>query len=791
MAFNNVEILAPAGSVAGMQAAFRAGADACYIGGNLFGARAFADNPGEEDLLRAIDEAHVHGKKLYLTVNTLLTDAELQERLYDYMLPYYREGIDAVLVQDFGVLRFLHAHFPDLPLHASTQMTVTDTGSVDILKRYGITRIVPARELSLAEIRRFRDETDIETEVFIHGALCVCYSGQCLLSEYLGGRSGNRGRCAGPCRLPYTLTDWAGNRISDPGKPYLLSPKDLMTLEVLPDYIDAGVVSMKIEGRMKKPEYAALTSHIYRKWTDYYLEYGREKYESETARKERAEDAQNLMDLYNRGGFTEGYGKLHNSPSMMASVRPNHDGLRVGEVTDVRGSQMQIKASVRLNAQDVLEVRNRAGKSIYEFTLGEDVPVKGTFHMNSFRGTKVAPGFSVYRTRNNKLLNWTEETLMAPIRRPVNIDFHAVMHAPSILMVQDPEDPSLIVTTEGPVTEIASKSSVTENRVREALLKVGETSFRVENLNIQLPENAFLPMSALNAARRAALEAFEEEIVERGRRYSEVTPGKEVDEVMAGAGTCASDQTGKLPDCIVSVCDLAQLEALLAEPDLPDHVVPALDLTLFQWNMLPEAVKMAATAENAAEGLWLRLPWVLRRDVRISLMKELKAVTGLSERISGVLIRNLEELAFVKECQKEGLFSEDILLLADENFYHWNDWSRTFHQQWEIHASVARVYGRKELMLTAQCQYLNHGRCLRYQKEKQAGILHQPLMLVHENGKSFPVVPACQLCGNIIYSPEPDSRVSKEIDDGEVKLIRLTTENPSEIHPILRRTFTR
>lgn len=301
----NIELLAPAGSITGLKAVIAAGADAVYIGGSRFGARAYAENPGEDDLIEAIDYAHLRGVKVYMTVNTLLKDGEL-DSLYTYLLPYYCHGVDGVLVQDFGVLRYLHRCFPDLHLHASTQMTVTGPESAKYLKKYGVTRVVPAREMSLDELRNIGRESGLEVEAFVHGALCVCMSGMCLASSLIGGRSGNRGRCAQPCRLMYE---------SEGTTAELLSPKDLCTLDLLPDLIEHGVISLKIEGRMKQPEYAAGVVSIYRKYLDLYLAGGRKSYRVEKA------DREKLLTLFNRDGFTDGYLERHNGKEMMAFKR--------------------------------------------------------------------------------------------------------------------------------------------------------------------------------------------------------------------------------------------------------------------------------------------------------------------------------------------------------------------------------------------------------------------------------------------------------------------------------------
>lgn len=309
------EILAPAGSLNTLYAGINAGADAVYIGGQSFGARAYAENPDTAGLLRAIDYVHMHGKKIYLTVNTLLKNNEIESRLYDYLLPFYKNGLDAVIVQDMGVFQFIRNNFSDMEIHASTQMAVTGTESAGLLKKLGASRVVTARELSLEEIREIHQNVDIEIESFIHGAMCYSYSGMCLFSSIIGGRSGNRGRCAGPCRQPYEVYR-NKMRLNDKNSLYALSLKDMSTLEIIPDILDAGVYSLKIEGRMKSPEYAAGVVSIYRKYVELYNEKGVEGYKIDK------KDRDNLLDLYSRSGSVTGYYQCHNQKNMISLSKP-------------------------------------------------------------------------------------------------------------------------------------------------------------------------------------------------------------------------------------------------------------------------------------------------------------------------------------------------------------------------------------------------------------------------------------------------------------------------------------
>lgn len=305
-----IELLAPAGSVSVLKACVSAGADAVYMGLPRFSARAYAENAGEEDFREAVHFAHLHGVKLYLAVNTLFKEDELFHELHAAIQPLYEAGLDAVIVQDIGAMAFLHAHFPLLPIHVSTQAVVTGAGAAAFFQSLGATRVVPARECSLTDIKRIISETGLEVESFVHGALCYSYSGACLFSSFVGGRSGNRGRCAQPCRMPY-LAEELSKRLNDENSAYVLSMKDLNTLSLLPKLMDAGISSLKIEGRMKKAEYAAGVTAIYRKYIDLLEENGAADFRVDPA------DEEALYRLFNRNGFTDGYYERKNGAEMI------------------------------------------------------------------------------------------------------------------------------------------------------------------------------------------------------------------------------------------------------------------------------------------------------------------------------------------------------------------------------------------------------------------------------------------------------------------------------------------
>lgn len=347
-----VELLAPAGNYEALTGAIIAGADAVYLGGDAFGARAYADNFTKEEICKGIRFAHLFGRKIYLTVNTLVKEKEFSQ-LYNFLLPFYKEGLDGVIIQDFGVFQFIRKHFPGLSLHVSTQMTITGAYGAGILKEAGAERVVPARELSLEEIREIKEKVDIEIETFIHGAMCYCYSGQCLLSSILGGRSGNRGRCAQPCRLPY--------KVASGKESYPLSMKDMCTITMLPELVEAGIDSFKIEGRMKKPEYSAGVTAIYRKYLDVY-------YQNPSHYQVAPEDIEYLKALYIRSDIMEGYYHRHNGKEMITLSSPAYSGSNQELLAEIRRLYIDIKPILPVKAEAVFHVNQ---SSILKLTCGK------------------------------------------------------------------------------------------------------------------------------------------------------------------------------------------------------------------------------------------------------------------------------------------------------------------------------------------------------------------------------------------------------------------------------------
>ena len=604
------EILAPAGSISALRAAVAAGADAVYIGGSRFGARAYAESTQTDSLLSALDYAHQKGRKVYLTVNTLLKEQELSEELYEFVRTYYEGGVDAVIVQDVGVLHFLATHFPKLPLHASTQMTIVSGDGAAMFSGYPVTRIVPARELSLEEIKQLRHSTSLELETFVHGALCYCYSGQCLFSSMLGGRSGNRGRCAQPCRMPYMLHA-DGKKVREDA--YLLSPKDLCTIDRLPELISAGIDSFKIEGRMKSAEYAAGVTAAYRQLTDLYFEYGEKEYASYLKKNPQLlkEQIGKLGDLYNRGGFTEGYYFHFHGPGMMSMERPNHSGLLVGEVASAKGSVACIRFHTKVRPQDVLEIRTPQ-KENYEFTVGRNGFLQETLYQtNVARNFPLSAGLPVYRTKNDSLLKELGEAYGGQFQSAVQGTFTAFPGEKARLSVSMGTQ---TVTVEGASVLEAKSQPVTKERIEEQLKKTGGSEFYFDMLSVQVGEHSFLPMGSIKELRRQAFAQLAEKLANAYRRKPvkhEVPEKVQSPESKTDTHKSYKHEKGREPELVCLVSSREQWNAVAEMAEVSEVY---LDL---QNEPLAEQFALARETERKGKRAFLVLPHIFRQKERI------------------------------------------------------------------------------------------------------------------------------------------------------------------------------
>ena len=737
-----MELLAPGGSIEGMKGAFCAGADAVYMGGMRFGARAYADNPDSGALLDAIDFCHFHGKKLYLTVNTLLRDDEFSV-LYQDMIPVYEHGVDAVLVQDFGVLSFLKREFPDLALHASTQMSVMSEDGAALLKKLGAERIVPARELSLEEIRRIRDRVDIEIECFIHGALCYSYSGQCLLSSLIGGRSGNRGRCAQPCRLPWTLE---GAKKKDP---FLLSLKDIQTLSLLPQIQEAGIVSLKIEGRMKQPEYAAGVTAVYRKYLDMLAQNGSEGFTVDP------EDERVLMDLYNRGGFSTGYYFMPGGRSMLSGKRPNHAGTPAVKVKKGPRGRLTLTALEKLYPSDVIEIlpsepgrgkgQERPRQELVlqgQYNAGDTLPIsRVSRYTDVLEDGKILP-----RTRCETLMREIRaKYLSQPQKSSVRVAFTAHAGCPALLTLSWEGAKKVSVTVcSGPVQK-AEHAAATKEDISKQLRKMGDTPFSVRDLEIDMDEGLFLRVAELNALRRSAVKQLEEKIM---RSFSRSLP----DGAAYTIKTFRQENGDREENPVLSAAAETAGQALsLCEAEYLREI--CIDVSTLEPTRLKDVIgKIHSSGKRAI----LMLPPVWRVETADYYYQHIHKYSGKAD---GFLLRCTDQIgAFC------GRFPEKTMI-ADAGIYSWNREAVSFLRELgfdrltlplEENASQLRrrgaegedliLYGYLPVMYSAQCVVRNTRGCKKIPSRQY---------IRDRMGTLFPVENRCSICTNIIYNSLP------------------------------------
>lgn len=717
-----LELLAPAGSLKTLKAVIHAGADAVYLGGSMFGARAYANNFNEEELLEAIRFGHIHGRKIILAVNTLLKEYELGQ-LYDYLRPYYEAGVDAVIVQDMGVMEFIKTHFPNLPIHTSTQMTITNVEGARLLKEQGVERVVTAREMSLEEIQRIHDEVGVELESFIHGALCYCYSGQCLFSSIIGGRSGNRGRCAQPCRLSYEVLQGEKSLTGHHATP-ILSLKDMCTLPFLYELADHGVYSFKIEGRMKTPEYAAGVVSIYRKYMDSYLDGSRIPVEKK--------DIRALLELGNRGGFTNGYYYHHNDSDMLSGESASHNK-----------SEGVLQDNIRREYVDTELKEKIKGKLI----LNKECPAK------------------------------------------IEVQYGKIK-----------------VSYQGDMVLVAQNRPLTKEVVTEKITKTGNTPFVFENLEVTMDDDIFMPVNQLNQLRRGALEALEEALLkpyERTLPELVETSSAETDRQTTGnaikekqiSGQSLSQTSGQQSadsstEVRVLIEDAEQLPAVL-KADFVDTVY--LDCMLYtRENLICKLSEDIDRVHASGKKAFYVFPFIFRQQTSLfyeKIMPELKKLP-----LDGIMVRSLDEIAFIKEWG-----NENWQMVSDSNLYTYsNEAAEYFYRLGMIQDTIPVelnrkeilrrensrsemiIYGRLPLMITAQCIHKNTLGCMHQ---------HKVLNLKDRYSVHFPVKNFCSECYNVIYNSLPvclfkEDVTVKKIAPAAVRL-SFTTETEEETEQIL------
>ena len=748
-----VEVLAPAGSLDIMKAVVAAGADAIYLGGNMFGARAFANNFNDEELICAIEYAHLFGRKVYLTVNTLLKSREIENSLIEYLIPFYEAGLDAVIVQDMGVFNLIRKHFPDMDIHASTQMTQTGVYGSRLLKELGATRIVTSREMNLQEIKQLHERLDVEIESFVHGALCYCYSGQCLLSSFNGGRSGNRGRCAQPCRMPYDVYD-NGEKINNRNNSYALSPKDMCALQILPDVIESGVYSLKIEGRMKNVTYAAMVTHIYRKYVDMYLERGRKGFKVDK------KDIDDLSDIYNRGAFTTGYYDSVKGKKMMSLGRPNHMGTECLKVVSNKAGRITFKALKNVNRGDVFEIDKE-----HSFESGADVAAGQTLVVNLPKKYPLYEGRIVNRMNNAKIKAYVADNYVG-ITPKLHVDMR--------LVVRKNENISLTVMYDGIektctgeiVTEAQSRPASEEELVKN-LKKTGDTCFVVEDAEVQLDDGVFVPVGWIKELRRNVLEQLETHLKHSLVRTYNKPECAETDDKKEADNNYQVRKAAYLHD-------IAQVKKAASVSGVESIYLDYKMFYMNDENSLKEAVKHC---QSHGIYVYMFLPHILKAEKydKFKCLCEKASDCGIDRFVC----RNIEQIGFLGSDNWKKL-SDKVHIITDSSIYIFNTFAKEELRRLCSNAGVILdrmtlpleltdkemkpvigsdtelvVYGNVPLMVSEQCVRRTYGRC-----DGSWGSIN----ITGPKGSSYTVESMCEFCYSVM--------------NGEK--LNLTKENPEE-----------
>lgn len=673
-----MELLAPAGSYEAFKAAVENGADGVYLGGRSFNARASAANFGLDELRQVVQYAHERETVVYVTVNILIADQEFPE-LYDYLYSLYEIGVDALILQDIGVGSMIQNVLPEMERHASTQMTINTTWGVRHVERLGFQRVVLAREVSAEQMKTISAKTALEIEVFVHGALCICYSGQCLMSSYIGGRSGNRGRCAQPCRLTYQLMNEEKKDVlaeANLGN-HLLSPRDLNFVEEIHALKECGVYSLKVEGRMKRPEYVATVMRIYRRALDRVLA---EEDGVNTGSGVTEEEKTELLQIFNRD-FSQAYFHSHPGAELMSYARPNNRGIRLGRIVQNRGNQLEIKLEAFLRPGDGIEVwtsRGREGITVRKVWQGEreiEEGKPGDVVQIGFAG-KSHPGDRVFKTHDELLMEKARQSFREGKerrKRPLKMRLSGSIGERMVLEAWD-RDRHVRVDSDTPAQR-AVKRPLTQEYAFQQLSRLGTTPFWLAELDLELEEGLMLPVSELNDMRRLAVEGllhkpFGQERVTRAEykqrlkawqnrlkleQEQQIQQAQQYKELRSGSrGKAASLAARRLT---VAVSDLEGVKAALK--------AGAKRIALggerwrsrqgMSWEDIRAGVRLCK--EQGAESL-LRLPRILNEEQSTWWYEALLKVKAWEER-PRIMVANLGELEMVKAIDPDWPFEVD------------------------------------------------------------------------------------------------------------------------------------
>ena len=730
----NIELLAPAGNFEALVAAVESGADAVYMGGNKFSARAYADNFDGDVLKRAVEYAHIRGVRVYVTVNTLINDMELQE-LVEYMGFLYSIDVDAIIIQDVALLEIVRYFYPDFEIHCSTQMSIHNSQGVTELADMGVKRVVLARELGISEVTAIANATDAELEVFVHGALCVCYSGQCLMSSMLGGRSGNRGRCAQPCRKKYTLFDIVRSKqLGEVKEAHLISTRDLCTYPRLDQLLAADIASLKIEGRMKKPEYVAIVVSNYRKAIDKLLA-GNQVFEEKSAEYE-------LLSAFNRE-FTEGYLFDKKNKDIVSIDRPDNRGVFLGKVINKSGSFVTIKVeNGYLNDGDGIEFINKAGKSIGTIISGLTVKkskvskAKQGDHAEVFVRSEVSVGDYVNKTLDSELMLKSKHEYYFENKKriPIACEVELRINKKPIIKLKDNDGNSVTYVGES-IIEKALKVPTTRDKVSTQLQKTGEYPYTIDEISIYMDDDCNVAAKVINSLRREALELLNHKRSKLNRRVA-LGCKRSYSELL----TTNVDDRDEATEIIAGVLDEAStMEAISAGADTI--------YILYNFGMTFDKVRAVVMLCNAQKKrCFLVLP-TITKDSELRTLEE--AFNKLREyEKPGVVVSNIGQLSFAHKHSRGSVrlnYTINVFNSIAAAFYSKSGIKSiclspelNLNQIKGIHKNTGIrlegiIYGHLPLMTTDYCPLSTLGQC----SSCKSG--YTGFGLKDERGKVFPI----------------------------------------------------
>ena len=734
-----VELLAPAGSMEALKAAVFSGANAVYLAGNNFGARAYAKNFDDENLEKAVKYAHLHNVAVHVTVNTIVDDGEF-DALAKYIKFLEEIGADAVLVQDMGVAKLAGEVAPTLPLHASTQMTAHNLDGVTALKNLGFSRVVLSRELSLTEIKHITQNTDTEIEIFMHGALCVSYSGACLMSSMIGGRSGNRGRCAQPCRLPYSLVNENGvDMLKGKAGDYLLSPRDLATIEMLPELIDTGVASFKIEGRMKSPEYVATVVRVYRAAIDRAL--NGDFFVKEDEKKD-------LRQIFNRD-FTTAYLKeTYPGKDFISDKKPNNRGLLVGRVLKYENNTVSVKLSSDVQKGDTLEFWVKVGgraavtlDKIFDVNNQEISKAKAgdvvKFHIEA----KIHPNDRAFKVRDARLTEEAKNAYEDVKRIEVAAEVFAKIGEPLVVKFTDNLG-NIGESKTDFIAEVAKNRPLTEETLYKQLNRLGDTAFLLKSLTVNIKGEVMVPVSEINEARRKAAAALENNRIAAFSLPNRVTKNFYIKTV--------HQQDVDFTSRLIARAD--NLESARAAIDAgADGLIFGGETYNHRFIDEDEYVKIADFAKRRGREIYFSSPRIVKSDEEEHFAKYLRLFDKIKPH--GVYLQNIGQILRAKA-------ETTLPLLTDFSFIAYNSYTLEFLKSCGVIGATlseeltleqikklvkkapliceAIIFGRAELMVSNYCAL---GTFLGGRGEKECAVACKKRYFLKDRmGEKFPIV---------------------------------------------------